>query len=109
MFTVFRYCSRNDCGCDYMLSVRLIADDKESELDKWEFNDTKDPGADWTKVGNTIETSRIIPARPIGKSEHLDFTLRVRMKEFSFSNKPTSSGILAKNGNGRGLACLVKD
>ena len=47
--TLFRYGVRGDCGCNYRLTVRLLGEDKE-ELDKWEFNDTKEEGQDWTKV-----------------------------------------------------------
>ena len=47
--SLYRYGVRGDCGCNYRICVRLLDGDKE-ELDKWEFNDTKDEGQDWTKV-----------------------------------------------------------
>ena len=45
----YRFCPRTDCGCNYRLTVRLLNGDKE-EVDKWEFNDTKEEGQDWAKV-----------------------------------------------------------
>lgn len=43
------YGARGDCGCNYRLTARLLNGDKE-ELDKWEFNDTKEEGQDWAKA-----------------------------------------------------------
>ncbi|XP_052766929.1 F-box only protein 6-like [Mya arenaria] len=43
------YCSRGDCGCEYWVKVRLLGEDRETELDAWEFKDTLEEGADWKK------------------------------------------------------------
>ncbi|XP_053401571.1 uncharacterized protein LOC123549189 isoform X2 [Mercenaria mercenaria] len=49
------YGSRVDCGSLYNLSVRLLADDKSTELDVWKYSDTKERGAGWTKVKHVFK------------------------------------------------------
>ncbi|KAL3872755.1 hypothetical protein ACJMK2_035959 [Sinanodonta woodiana] len=45
------YASRNDCGCEYNIKVRLLNESKD-EVDKWEFSDTKEPGTDWYQASH---------------------------------------------------------
>lgn len=49
------YCASTYCGCQYKISVRLLADDKVTELDAWNFTDIRWEGSEWTKVEHVFE------------------------------------------------------
>ena len=53
LFMYSRYCARSDCGCEYKIKVRLLGEDKETELDTWEFSNTLEEGTAWTKARGT--------------------------------------------------------
>lgn len=49
------YTSRGDCGCEYKICVRLLGEDKETELDKWEHTENLEEGSDWKKVKHVFK------------------------------------------------------
>ncbi|XP_053401569.1 F-box only protein 6-like [Mercenaria mercenaria] len=49
------YGARNVCGCEYTIRVRLLADDKSTELDVWNFEDTQEECSGWKKVKHVFQ------------------------------------------------------